>query len=56
MGEGFEEEIIEVCRCIASGDCESKILPLDETIAVIKLMDKIREQINLRYPHDADTN
>ena len=56
MGEGLEEEIIEVCRCIASGDCESKILPLDETIAVIKLMDKIREQINLKYPHDADTN
>lgn len=52
IGNGFEEEIYEACRCIADGKCESDILPLDETIAVLELMDTIRSQCGIVYPFD----
>lgn len=52
MGEGFEEEIQEACRCIRSGLTESPLLPHRESIAVLELMDTIRRQIGVRYPMD----
>ena len=52
IGNGFEEEIIECCNCINSGKTESNILPLDETITILKQMDEIREQIGIKYPFD----
>lgn len=35
---------------INAGKLESEILPLDESLEVIKLADEIRKQINLVYP------
>ena len=52
MGDGFEEEIAEACRCIAGGKSESEILPHTESIAILSLMDSIREKIGVRYPFD----
>ena len=51
MGEqGFHFEIAEAMRCIASGKIESDILPLDESIAIARTTDRVREQIGLVYP------
>lgn len=50
IGDGFEEEIIEACECIASGKLQSDILPMDESIAILKQMDNVRAQIGLVYP------
>ncbi len=52
VGEGFEEEILEVCRCIEAGRNESDILPLSKTVEILEQMDGIRAQVGLRYPFD----
>lgn len=52
MGDGFEEEICEACSCINSGKLESNTMPLDESIIMLDIMDKIRSQINVKYPFD----
>lgn len=53
-GNGFEGEIEELLKCVADGKKESDILPLDESIDVIKLMDVIREQIGVKYPFEGE--
>jgi len=47
---GFVYEIEEVCRCIAAGKTESDVMPLDETLSLMKTMDEIRAQWGLKYP------
>ena len=51
-GDGFEEEIIEVCKCINDGKNQSDVMPLDESIAILKIMDESRKQIDVKYPFD----
>ena len=46
---GFEYEAEEVMNCVIHGEMESKIMPLDQTLANIEVMDKIREVIGLKY-------
>ena len=52
IGNGFEEEIYEACDCIRNGKLQSDIMPMSESIKILKQMDHIREQINLKYPYD----
>ena len=52
LGNGFEEEIIEVCRCIQSGKSQSDIMPLAESIAILQQMDDVRAKIGIRYPFE----
>ncbi len=52
IGEGFEEEIIEVCKCIQEGRKESDRLPHSETLRILSLMDEIRKQIGVSYKAD----
>jgi predicted dehydrogenase len=49
-GNGFNYEAAEVMSCLESGTTESDIMPLDETISVLRTMDGIREAWGLRYP------
>lgn len=51
-GTGLADEAMEVIRCLRSGETESPLVPLDETVALMRLMDGIREKIGLVY--DAD--
>lgn len=41
---GYEYEVEEVMRCFDMGLKESPIMPLDETLATMKLMDELRAQ------------
>ena len=50
FGYGYEAE--EVMQCIRNGKSESAIMPLNETLTIIKTMDALREQWGLRYPAD----
>lgn len=52
VGNGYNYEAEEVGNCIRSGKLESEIMPLDESLAIMRLMDEIRAQIGLRYPMD----
>lgn len=51
-GNGYGYEAAEVMRCLRSGESESKIMPLDETLAIQKTMDELRRQWGLVYPQD----
>ena len=43
-GNGYNYEAIEVVKCLQSGQLESKVMPLDETLLIIEAMDYIRRQ------------
>jgi predicted dehydrogenase len=49
IGSGLAHEAIEVMRCLRSGETESPLVPLDETLAVMRLMDELRGQIGVVY-------
>ena len=52
IGEGFEEEIIEVGKCITNGKTESDTLPLSVSIEILELADTIRKAIGVIYPFE----
>jgi len=49
-GNGFNYEAAEVIRCLKAGKTESDVMPLDETISVMRTMDSIRAAWGLEYP------
>jgi predicted dehydrogenase len=49
---GFEYQIAEVHRCLAQGLLQSPTMPWAESLAVVTLMDAMRERIGLRYPFE----
>jgi hypothetical protein len=46
---GYQFEAMEVGRCLREGKLESAVMPLDETLQIMRTMDKIRAQIGLKY-------
>ena len=52
-GNGYNYEAIEVGQCLRQGLTESAVMPLDETLAIMKTMDKLRAQWGLKYPDEA---
>jgi len=51
-GHGFSHEIEEVGRCLEAGRLESAVMPLDETVAILRTLDRVRAQIGLTYPEE----
>ncbi|MBN2584249.1 MAG: Gfo/Idh/MocA family oxidoreductase [Planctomycetes bacterium] len=47
---GYEGEAAEVGRCLRAGRTESDVMPLDETLAVMRTLDRIRAQWGMTYP------
>ena len=47
---GFETQ--EVVDCIRQGKLESEVMPLDESITLMRTMDTIRKEIGLVYDND----
>ena len=41
-GNGYNYEAAEVMRCLQTGELESPVMPLDETVAIMAVMDQIR--------------
>lgn len=54
VGDGFEEEIMEVCACIRAGKLQSEIHPMSQSIKILKQMDAIRAKIGLNYPLEGE--
>ncbi|SHF51694.1 Predicted dehydrogenase [Jatrophihabitans endophyticus] len=48
-GRGMEHQAAEVNRCLRAGLTESPLLPLDETSAIMGVLDEVRRQIGLDY-------
>jgi len=51
-GNGYNYEAEEAVRCLRSGKKESEILPLDFSLRLIRLLDRIRKQMGLVYEAD----
>ena len=54
IGDGFEEEIEEVCNCIRNGKLQSDVMPMSESIRITEIMDTVRGQIGVVYPFEAE--
>jgi len=49
-GNGYNYEAEEVMRCLAAGKLESPTMPLEESLELMRTMDRIRAQWGLKYP------
>jgi len=49
-GNGYQYEAAEVMRCLRAGKLESDIMPLEESLSIMKTLDDIRDQWGLKYP------
>jgi dihydrodiol dehydrogenase / D-xylose 1-dehydrogenase (NADP) len=47
---GYEYEVEEVMRCLDTGLKESPIMPLDETLNTMKIMDRLRSEWGVVFP------
>lgn len=51
-GSGYIYEIEEVHTCLRAGKIESSLMPLDETLGLMKLMDRLRADWGISYPDE----
>ncbi|MEV7252853.1 Gfo/Idh/MocA family protein [Streptomyces cyaneofuscatus] len=49
-GGGLCYEAAEAARCIADGRLESDLMPLDETLRIMRTLDEIRGGLGISYP------
>jgi len=49
-GNGYNYQADEVVRCLSEGKTQSRIMPLDETVSIMRTLDSIRAQWGLKYP------
>jgi len=49
-GNGYNYEAEEFGRCLRQGRLESDVMGLDETLAVMRTLDRVRAQWGLKYP------
>jgi len=47
---GYEYEAEHVMQCLRGGRTESDVMPLDESLAIVRTMDALRAEWGLRYP------
>ncbi len=50
VGNAYNYQAVEVQECVRAGKLESAILPLDETLEIVRTLDRIRAQWGLTYP------
>ena len=48
----MRHEALEVMRAVRAGETESPLVPLDGTLAVMRTLDAIRNQVGVRYPDE----
>jgi predicted dehydrogenase len=53
VGRGYTYELREVTRCIQQGLTESPVMPLEDSVNVMRLFDGVRAQLGITYPNDA---
>lgn len=52
QSKGYAFEAEEVGRCLLTGEKESPLISLDESLSIMKLLDEIRDQWGLKYPFE----
>lgn len=51
---GYEYQVEESIKCIRNGKIESSKMPHKETLDILKIMDKLREEMKIIYPFEKD--
>jgi predicted dehydrogenase len=54
VGHGIREQASEFSQVVRSGELESSIMSQLESLAIMQVMDEIREMIDLKYPFEAN--
>lgn len=49
-GNGYNYEAAAVTECLQRGNTESSIMPLEESLSIMKVMDELRRQWGIKYP------
>jgi predicted dehydrogenase len=52
LGNGYVHEAIEAQRCWLAGEIESPLMPHEQTLHIMGVLDEIRRQVGVRYPGD----
>ncbi|MFN2517939.1 MAG: Gfo/Idh/MocA family protein, partial [Jatrophihabitantaceae bacterium] len=55
-GNGYRLQVAEVERCLRAGELESPDAPLEDTVAILEILDEARRQIGVRYAADNPTD
>lgn len=54
IGVGYAHEAAEVARCLREGLLESPLVSWNNSVAVMEVLDEVRQQVGVHYPdHDA---
>lgn len=51
-GGGYSHELIEVISCVRAGATESEVMPLDDTLAVMAVLEQAGRQLGLTWHED----
>jgi predicted dehydrogenase len=52
LGGGYAHELIEVTECVRAGRTESAVMPLDDTLAVMAVLDEASAQLGVPHAED----
>ena len=52
IGRGYAHEVLEFQRCLSEGVLESPLVPHAQTLTIMRQMDRLREQVGVRYAGD----
>jgi predicted dehydrogenase len=52
QSNGYIHEVEEVHKCLRAGKLESERMTLDESLALMEIMDTMRESWGFQYPHE----
>jgi predicted dehydrogenase len=55
-GGGYSHELTEVASCVRAGETESKVMPLDDTLAVMSVLEQAARQLGLSWSEDASVH
>jgi predicted dehydrogenase len=54
VGRGYTHELVEVTRCVQEGRTESAVMPLDDTLAVMAVLDEAGARLGVPRGEDPD--
>jgi predicted dehydrogenase len=52
-GNGYRRQVAEVANRLRAGEIESPLVPLDDTVQLLEVLDEARRQLGARYAADA---
>jgi hypothetical protein len=49
-GNGLRFQVLQMHDCLAAGRLESEVMPLDESLVIARVLDRIRSQVGIEVP------